>query len=822
MTKFFPEQAQAVVANGYPVCVLRPREKRPLNPDWQKRRLKAQGCLNPAFADCGIGIICGAGALPLIAIDADILDQELADAVFKRWSQDVPKINDSMRRWGQKPKFLLLFRTDVARSKQFFGRCVKGDQEAQVEVLCHGQQFAALQIHPKTQQPYTWEDEDSSVWDLIGSGCHGSPVSRAIEALPVITEEEVATLARGYLETCAKCGYALMEAGSGGELVKDDEAEVRRLLGQKPPLPDVDLGEARVILKALNLNLGPGSYSEWVKVGAALHHQFNGSSEALALWDELSREFPEAYTPGACQQKWGTFRNDREDAITFGYYLKLAREKGIPLDLYSLDELGLVYRVKQQYGDCLAYDSNSARWLFFDRETGNWDQDRTESRIADLVKQVILKTLLEEVVRSTKNEDWQKAIMVYRRKCKERFNAVQSNVLAILRRDPDVDIPISSFDRDFRYFGVEGGAVDLTTGEFVPGRPELRILRRSSVRFDKNARCPRWREALTEWLMPSVLSGLSDEERLQVGREKASYLQRLFGMALSGQIDDDVFLILRGEGANGKTVFLEILRQVFGGYAETLSANTLVGIGKSSEGGQARSDLYKLRGARFVCCSETPQDVTLKEEDVKRMTGRDPIVARAIYGRKEIEFLPTWLLAMATNHLPRIRGTDDGIWRRVKDMEFPRNFEEEGIADHNLSRKLVAEELPGVLVWLLEGLKAYRAYGLQTPACVQTAVARYRRGMDTVQQWMDECLEATRNLDTTAFLTETGLYLSYQAYAKSEQIPAPYQCTKRTFIRRLNKLVGDSRCKRSNNRWKYFGYKLRDSDEDEVAQALSA
>jgi putative DNA primase/helicase len=75
---------------------------------------------------------------------------------------------------------------------------------------------------------------------------------------------------------------------------------------------------------------------------------------------------------------------------------------------------------------------------------------------------------------------------------------------------------------------------------------------------------------------------------------------------------------LGGSGANGKGVFLEVLRHVIGGYAQDASFETFIDSKNESE---HRNDLAALAGARFVTASESQDGHRLDEALIKKLTG---------------------------------------------------------------------------------------------------------------------------------------------------------------------------------------------------------
>ena len=82
----------------------------------------------------------------------------------------------------------------------------------------------------------------------------------------------------------------------------------------------------------------------------------------------------------------------------------------------------------------------------------------------------------------------------------------------------------------------------------------------------------------------------------------------------------------------------------------------------------------------------------------------------------------------ATNHKPSIKGTDHGIWRRIKLVPFTNRIPEKK-QDKHLEEKLKAEA-SGILNWLLEGVRRWRKEGLKAPEVVLSATNEYRGEMD--------------------------------------------------------------------------------------------
>ena len=109
---------------------------------------------------------------------------------------------------------------------------------------------------------------------------------------------------------------------------------------------------------------------------------------------------------------------------------------------------------------------------------------------------------------------------------------------------------------------------------------------------------------------------------------------------------------------------------------------------------------------------------------------------RELYGRR-FNFAPTHKVLLVTNHRPKIRGTDNAIWRRVRLVPFnvtiPPNRQ-----DANLRSDLVGKHGSAVLTWLVKGAIAWHSDGLGSAEAVDVATADYKSSQDQFSAFFDE------------------------------------------------------------------------------------
>jgi putative DNA primase/helicase len=224
----------------------------------------------------------------------------------------------------------------------------------------------------------------------------------------------------------------------------------------------------------------------------------------------------------------------------------------------------------------------------------------------------------------------------------------------------------------------------------------------------------------------------------------ADFLQRYSGYVLTGDVSEQMLLICWGEGANGKSTYFETMQSLLGSDYAAAGADELLTAKKKDA---HPTELADLHGRRLIVSAEIDAGRRMNEGRVKRLTGGDTIKARRM--KEDFwEFQPTHKNAMLTNHLPIIRGRDNGIWRRVVLLPWLVRFHdpskgETGPAelqqDKDLKSKL-AQELPGILNWAIQGCLDWQKQGLNPPASVVAATARFREESDELKDWIaDRC-----------------------------------------------------------------------------------
>ncbi|MEV7360380.1 phage/plasmid primase, P4 family [Kitasatospora sp. NPDC091276] len=322
---------------------------------------------------------------------------------------------------------------------------------------------------------------------------------------------------------------------------------------------------------------------------------------------------------------------------------------------------------------------------------------------------------------------------------------------------PSVSIDASDFDNRPDLLNFKNGTVDLRTGEIRPHDLGDLLTYGLDIDYDPYAQCPRWESFLLE-----IFPGMP---------EMPAYIQRLVGYGITGHVTEQAFGVLWGKGANGKSVLVDTLTSVFRSITKTTPFATF----EERKNAGIPNDVAALRGARLVMASEGESGKAMSESILKRVTGKDMISARFL--RQEFfEFKPSFLLLLATNHKPKFKSQDEGLWRRVKLLPFARYFAPHE-RDPDLDRKLLAEA-EGIAAWAVRGAVEWHRRGLQDPQVIAGASREYRETSDPLAGFLPGILERAED---SVLMNGNEAFNEYLAWCEAENLPAREQWTRRTF-----------------------------------------
>lgn len=480
--------------------------------------------------------------------------------------------------------------------------------------------------------------------------------------------------------------------------------------------------------------LDPDSRDIWTDVGQNLSCL---EERGRALWLEWSARSPK-FRDGKDDPDriWGSFTGDRSDyravftkAQAAGWVNPgsapvredIAIVDGAAISM-SEDNLALVFA--HHNSDRLRYDHTRGLWLSWNGR--RWRIDRTRL-VSEFIRRLVRNLNKDGKAR------WAKA-------------SVYAAVEKIAQADPAFAVTHDMLDVDPWLLGTPDGVVDLRTGALLPPDPALMVTRAAAVVPAGVGAVP------VKWLRFLQEATAGDAEVIR-------FLQRLVGYALTGTVDEHVLPFIFGAGGNGKGVFLNTVKWIFGEYAQAADMRLFT----ASKYERHATELAALAGARLVVASETERGQAWAEARIKALTGGDPVRARFMR-QDEFEFLPTWQLLLVGNHRPKLQTVDDAMRRRMAMIEFPHRPKR---VNKNLQEELKAEG-PAILRWAIDGCLDWQREGLPRPASVQLATETYLSEQDDFGNWLKENCEMSLRAAEPASL----LFMDWEQYARGAKAEA--------------------------------------------------
>lgn len=429
---------------------------------------------------------------------------------------------------------------------------------------------------------------------------------------------------------------------------------------------------------------------------------------------------------------------------------------------FELNDHGNAMRLIRLVGGEIGEDGEAAidaATLLYLREIGwigwngrHWDLKQGQ-RLAEKTAHKVAQGLVAQ----------RTALLVnYDKKTVESFVRTAGNAgsaAAMLRvAEAYLQVDLDAFDTEPLAVTVRNGTLrfareagDGLKVEFRPHDPRDRITRMAAVAYDPQARAPTWDAKIAFW---------------QPDKAMAGYLQRLAGYGLTGFTHEQVFVIFQGKGRDGKSTFMNMLRELFGDYGDVADVRTFLDTGTRG-GAEASPDLARLAGdCRLVSVAEPPRGGKLNEAMIKSFTGGAPIVARRL--RQDLfSFTPQPKVFMEANSRPVIRGDDEGIWRRIRLVLWEHQLAKDQV-DPGLPAKLRAEA-SGILNWVIQGVGDWLGDGLAEPERVAAAMDDYRKGSSPFGEWFADRVLVKEGERTLA----SEFYASYKSWCDDQGIEKP-------------------------------------------------
>lgn len=489
-------------------------------------------------------------------------------------------------------------------------------------------------------------------------------------------------------------------------------------------------------LKALLSKINVDNYSDrdsWLKIMQASHHGTNGSDEGYELFEEWSAGDPSTFDAVACKRDWDSLNLDSSRPITIATIIKDIAPEDRPRPAVTDDfearempascgrmvswllcedlrnHLSAASQFAQENLGVVRYVTDWNKWVLYDGIEWKIDSGK---QVQSLI-QAFLTGLRERIPEDSDDpKESAKASAWVGQQC--NWNNT-SGIINQCKGNSSLSMSSQELELNPNLLNMMNGTFNLETMELQEHNAADHIIGHCNVEYVKDKPCPTW-----ERVIDDIFAG---------DKELIWYVQRLLGYCISGTTELEIFPVAYGDGSNGKSTVVQTVAHLLGDYAVAIPSEIF-----NAKMDKHPTYLARLKGARLAAVAELESDVQLSESVVKKITSQDKIEARRMR-EDPWEFAPSHTTLLCTNHKPKIKGSDAGIWRRIKLIPFTVCLQ--GREDHSIPTKLKTE-LSGILNWLLEGYRGYKAEGLTDCGAVNEATQEYRYGEDDFQMFLDD------------------------------------------------------------------------------------
>jgi P4 family phage/plasmid primase-like protien len=268
---------------------------------------------------------------------------------------------------------------------------------------------------------------------------------------------------------------------------------------------------------------------------------------------------------------------------------------------------------------------------------------------------------------------------------------------------------------DPMWLNLRNCMLNVATMETKAHGPEFNSRVQLPIDYDQSAKCARWFDAL---------AGIFGDDL-----SKVDVLQEFFGYCLYPKIIFPCAMFNIGKGGNGKGTVQHVLETMLG------DQNVChISLQRMEE----RWGPIELKDKLLNACGETSEK-PLEVTRFKEICAADKVQAEVKY-KADVIYRPIAKHLVSMNAFPGIKDKTDAFFRRIIVMEYKQQFE--GANDNTELKDQLVEELNGIFIWALEGLKRVLEHkAIKLPECVQQAKRRMRAWVNPVLNFVDEVCE---------------------------------------------------------------------------------
>lgn len=535
----------------------------------------------------------------------------------------------------------------------------------------------------------------------------------------------------------------------------------------------------RVALPMLSAGRAEG-YDSWIAVGQALHATDEALLPDYIAWSQQSQSFESA---DDCERHWRSFHPG--GGLTVAALIAWVREDGHPDFLKSGwrsaanghtdapraaggvagsaeaqpaplrdvdDEEAPVSRRTQRHRALAAEFAEQHRDTWLTTEGRQWYRYTAGVWVARPTDEI--RGMLWEFVDT--------------RHTKPATLSIVNSVLDACATFPGWRVDDADLNAKPNLINVRNGVYDLDTGKLLPHSPALLQTVQRPFDYEPDACCPKWVEFLADVLV-------DEEDRPDI--ELMKVVQEWFGYVLTPSTAAQKAMVWPGEGSNGKGVATGIMISLVG--KENMVATDIEKL-------DHEYNRAVLRDKLLAVSSEVPTGSLISDAPFKAIVAGDDIQGRYPHGRPFF-FKPYSRFLITCNGMPATRDQTYAYFRRLIIVPW-NHMVTPGETDPYLEDNLRDQELAGIFLWAVEGLRRLKAadWRFTAATAADRAMATYQLEGNSVAMWLNDRVEINPHAlpETTA-----RLFDDYREYCERFGMKL---CGLPRFGRSIKAILGDA------------------------------
>jgi P4 family phage/plasmid primase-like protien len=530
------------------------------------------------------------------------------------------------------------------------------------------------------------------------------------------------------------------------------------------------------------------NYSEWIRVGWALH---NCSFKLFMTWMEFSSKSPNFSVQdiSTYYEDWKKFKYNGLTGRSIMYWAQQDNLK----EFNKVRDKTIDHMISQTIDDCTEWDLAYVMFNYFkdkfrcasikhkiwyyyknhrweENEMGNkfrYEISNTLSRIySEKASEYAEKALNLSKTDTKLSDDLKKKsgnlsdIAMNLKRTGYKQNIMKEASEIFFENDPDFS---NRLDKNPYLLSFNNGIYDFKEGEFRDGRPEDYVSLSTKINYvpfdNQNERHISKKEEINDFM-----------KQLFPNDELREYMWEHLASILIGVNKPQTFNIYNGCGRNGKSKLIEFMSKCLGDYKGTVPTSLVTE--KRGGVGSLTPEIAQLKGVRYAVMQEPSKGSKLNDGVMKELTGEDQIMANPKY-KDPIVFIPQFKLVVCTNTLFEIKSQDDGTWRRIRLCEFQSKFVKnpnkdpllyEYTVDVNIDKKF--DSWKELFMSMLVDISKHKRGEVKDCNMVLQASNNYRKEQDYLMEFINDKLEKVPvdELNNKLKIKKTELYNEFKTW----------------------------------------------------------